>query len=102
MNLRKYMKHLILLLAALLLLCLAPMPYGYYMFVRFVSMVVFGVMAYQYIQQDRKGWAVTFGGLALLFQPFIKIALGRVMWNVVDVIVAVLLIIAWMKEKSSE
>ena len=25
--------------------------------------------------------AITFGGLALLFQPFFKIALGRTMWN---------------------
>ena len=30
-----------------MLLCLAPMPYGYYMLVRFVAMVVFGVMAYR-------------------------------------------------------
>ena len=77
------------------------MPYGYYMFVRFVAMVTFGVMAYQYIQQNRKGWAATFGGLALLFQPFIKIALGKVMWNVVDVVAAVLLIGVWIKEKTS-
>ena len=39
------MKYIPLSLAALLLLCLAPMPYGYYQLVRFVSMVVFGVMA---------------------------------------------------------
>ena len=42
------MKQVYLILAALMLLCLAPMPYGYYMLVRFVAMVVFGVMAYQY------------------------------------------------------
>lgn len=57
------------------------------------------MMAYQYIQQNKKGWAVTFGALALLFQPFIKIALGRTIWNVVDVIVTVLLIVLWIKEK---
>jgi len=28
------------------------------------------------------------GALALLFQPFYKIALGRAVWNVVDVVVA--------------
>ena len=33
------MKHLLLLLAALLLLCLAPLPYGFYQLVRFVMMV---------------------------------------------------------------
>lgn len=33
-----------------------------------------------------------FAALAILFQPFMKIALGRVIWNVVDIIVAVGLI----------
>lgn len=81
------------LLAVMLLLCLAPMPYGYYMLVRFVSMVVFAVMAWQYAEAKNETLAITFGALALLFQPFIKIALGRTMWNVVDVIVAILLLL---------
>ncbi len=34
------MKYIYLILAAMLLLCLAPMPYGYYMLVRYVAMVV--------------------------------------------------------------
>lgn len=78
--------------AALLLLCLAPMPYGYYQLVRFVAMVVFAVMAYQYVQEKRNTLAVVFGALALLFQPFLKIALGRTIWNIVDVVVAILLV----------
>ena len=36
---------------------------------------------------EKLAW--TFGALALLFQPFIKIALGRLIWNGVDVVVAV-------------
>lgn len=96
------MKYLYLIISFLLLLCLLPMPYGYYMFVRFVSMVAFGVMSYQYIQKKQAVWAVTFGALALLFQPFIKVALGRTMWNIVDVIVAVLLIILWVKERKTK
>lgn len=87
------MKQLQLLLAAALVICLAPMPYGYYTLVRFVAMVVFGYMAYDYMQNKREGLAVTFGALALLFQPFFKVALGRGMWNVVDVVVAIGLII---------
>lgn len=87
------MKYLKIILSVLLLLCLAPMPYGYYELVRFIAMVIFGVMAYKYYETKKMNWAVTFGALAVLFQPFIKIALGRMMWNVVDVIVAVLIII---------
>ena len=92
------MKYLYLILSGILLLCLLPMPYGYYMVVRFASMVAFGVMSYQYIQKKQTVLAVTFGALALLFQPFIKVALGRTMWNIVDVIVAVLLIVVWIKK----
>lgn len=75
-----------------MLLCLFRMPYGYYELVRFVSMVAFAVMAYNYYDENKKGLAVTFGALALLFQPFFKIALGRTIWNIVDVAVAVLLV----------
>ena len=96
------MKHLQIILAALLLLCLAPMPYGYYTLVRFVSMVVFGVMAYKYYQVKKEGLAITFGALALLFQPFIKIALGRTIWNIVDVIAAILLIILFFIENKKK
>lgn len=94
------MNHLKLLLAALLLLCLAPMPYGYYQLVRIVAMIAFAIMAYQYYERKAMPLAITFGGLALLFQPFIKAALGRTMWNVVDVVVAVGLIMLWVKDKS--
>lgn len=92
------MRYLKLLLAAMLLLCLLHMPYGYYEFVRFVSMVAFAVMAYGYYKKKQEALAVVFGALALLFQPLIKIALGRTMWNIVDVVVALLLVGLWLKE----
>ena len=96
------MKQVYLILAALMLLCLASMPYGYYMLVRFVAMVVFGLMAYRYYVNNKAIAAVVFGVLALLFQPIYKIALGRVTWNVIDVLVAVLLIALFVLEKRME
>ena len=93
------MKQVYLILAALMLLCLAPMPYGYYMLVRFVAMVAFGVMAYQYYARHKTMAATVFGVLALLFQPIYKIALGRVTWNVIDVLVATLLVGLFVLEK---
>lgn len=86
------MKYLKLILAVLMLLCLLHMPYGYYVLVRFVSAVCFAVFAYGYYEKQKMSLSVTFGALALLFQPFIKIALGRTLWNVVDIIVAIGLI----------
>ena len=93
------MKKILLILSLLLLLCLASMPYGYYQLVRFVAMVVFGVMAYKYYEEKENVLAITFGALALLFQPFVKVALGRTMWNVVDVAVAIGLIVLFILEK---
>ena len=92
------MRKVYLIIAAMMLLCLAPMPYGYFQLVRFLSTLVFGVMAFRYYQ-ERKEWLVyTCGTLALLFQPFYKIALGRTVWNIVDVIVAIGLIVLFIYE----
>ena len=96
------MKQVYLILAAMMLLCLAPMPYGYFMLVRFVAMVAFGVLAYQYYKNRKTVAACTFGVLALLFQPFYKIVLGRALWNIVDVVVAILLIALFFLEKRME
>ena len=93
------MKHVYLILAALMLLCLAPMPYGYFQLVRFVAMVAFGLMAYQYYIRRKMAVATVFGVLALLFQPIYKIALGRTIWNVVDVAVAALLVGLFLLER---
>ncbi|MCK9450286.1 MAG: hypothetical protein M0Q90_01175 [Bacteroidales bacterium] len=81
-----------IVLAILLFLCLLDMPYGFYQFVRFVALIGFGILAYKAIEQNRKPEMIVYGGLALLFQPFFKIALGREMWNIVDVIVGIGLI----------
>lgn len=91
-----------IVLAILFFLCLADMPYGFYQFVRFAGLIGFAILAYQANQQGRQTEMVIYGGLALLFQPFFKIALGRQMWNIVDVVVGIgLLISIFMKPMDS-
>ncbi|MEE1547498.1 MAG: DUF6804 family protein [Prevotella pectinovora] len=87
------MKQLNIILAVLLLLCLFKMPYGYYTLMRLAATVGFAYMAYKYYEMKKEALVWTFGALALLFQPLVKIALGRDVWNIVDVAVAVLLIV---------
>lgn len=90
-------------LAILFFLCLADMPYGYYQFVRLAGLIGFAFLAYQANQQGRQTEMLIYGGLALLFQPFFKVALGRQMWNVVDVIVGTgLLVSMLMKPKGGQ
>ena len=80
-----------IVLAVLLLLCLAKMPYGYYILVRFVAFIVFGILALMTYQKRNEidVEILLYIALALLFQPFAKVALGRTLWNVVDVVVGV-------------
>uniref|UniRef100_UPI004048DFA3 DUF6804 family protein n=1 Tax=Algoriphagus sp. TaxID=1872435 RepID=UPI004048DFA3 len=87
-------------LAILLFLCLADMPYGYYQFVRFIGLVGFAILAYKANQQNNQTEAIIYGALALLFQPFFKISFGRELWNVIDVVVGLgLLVSIFFKNK---
>ena len=81
-----------ILIAVLLLLCLADMPYGYYILVRYAAAFAFAYLALEYYKAQKDELVFVFGALALLFQPFVKLALGRIIWNVIDVIVAIGLI----------
>lgn len=89
-----------IVLAILFFICLADMPYSYYQFVRFAALIGFAILAYQAHAQGRQADMIIYGGLALLFQPILKVALGREIWNLVDVIVGIgLLISIFMKPK---
>lgn len=79
-------------LACLFILCLLKMPYGFYQLVRFLAFAGFCFLAYEAKEQNNKSMSFVFIGLAVLFQPFFKIALGRELWNLIDVILAVILL----------
>lgn len=81
-------------LAILFFLCLLDMPYGFFQLVRFVGLAGFALLAYQANKDGKKKEMIIYIGLSLLFQPFLKIALGREIWNIVDVIVGTGLLIS--------
>lgn len=87
------MKTIIKLALAILLLgCLLPMPYGYFQLIRFLGMTGFAWLAYIDNSKEDKTLFIIWIASALLINPIIKIALGRTIWNVVDVAWAILLI----------
>jgi hypothetical protein len=83
-----------IVLAVLFFLCLLDMPYGFYQLVRFIALIGFSVLAYQSFENENKNLTIVYIGLAILFQPLIKISLGREIWNIVDVIVGIGLIVS--------
>ena len=104
MEINKNMKAILkLIIAILLLVCLADMPYGFYQLVRFAAAFAFAYLSYDYFKTENNVKGTIFAALALLFQPFFKIVLGRAIWNTVDVIVAIgliyLIVSAFRKKK---
>lgn len=89
------MNHAIkIILAILFFLCLADMPYGYYQLVRFLGLIGFAILAIKAYHQNKETEMFVYVSLALLFQPFFKIALGREIWNIVDIVVGLGLLIS--------
>ena len=48
----------------------------------------FCLLAYCEYVEGSKDRMILFIILAILFQPFFKISMGRILWNIVDVVVA--------------
>jgi hypothetical protein len=90
-----------IILAILFFLCLADMPYGYYQLVRFTALIGFALLAYKANEQGQKTEVVIYVCLGILFQPLIKIALGRPIWNIVDVVVGVALLVSLFMRPSN-
>lgn len=88
-----FLHILCLVLAAMMLFAIAPLPYGYYVLVRFAGLVVFGYMSFLYYSEGRTDYAIVAGIFALLFQPFVKVALGRDVWQIVDACVGACLLV---------
>jgi hypothetical protein len=88
--------HLIpsIIASIMLFLAMAPCPYGYYQLLRFVvcgAAVYVAVTAYSW----QKMWAAwLFGFIAILFNPLIPVHLSRELWQPIDLISAILFLVA--------
>lgn len=81
--------------AAMLVIALAPLPYGYYTLLRVVVCVCAGVIAYQSYQHSKgkiSAWFVGLVGVALLFNPIIPVYLTREIWTPLDLAIAAFLV----------
>lgn len=76
----------------LLLFCLANMPYSYFELVRFVVMFAFIWLAYSDRKNPNKRLTIIWVISAVLINPLVKIHLGRTLWNIVDILWAIILL----------
>jgi len=83
-----------ILIAFLLLIAILPLPYGYYIFLRWVTcgMAVFtAFLAYHWETK----WVVwVFIPIAIVFNPFVPIHLTKEIWQPIDIVCAILFAIS--------
>ena len=77
-------KPLIYIAAAFLFIGVLPLPYGYYMLLRFIACGVFAWAAYITFERNEDVLPWVFIILAIVFNPIIKIHFPKEIWSVVD------------------
>lgn len=97
--------HLVpsLVIAFLLLMAALPWPYGYYVFLRWVTCGMAAYTAYISYTWETK-WALwVFIPIAILFNPIFPVYLTKAVWQPIDVVVAILFgSIAFILKKPSK
>ena len=97
------MKAIFLICAGLLLLALASLPIGYYTFLRIIITIVAGSIVVTEFKNGINFWVITFGFIAIIFNPLIPVYLGNQnKWLPIEIITAILFIIKSFKNKNSE
>jgi len=95
-------KTIKIILSLFLFVCLINLPFGYYQLERYVAMAGFSVLAYNAFKRNRESEMIVYIVLAVLFQPLFKIELGSELWNVVDVLVGIGLIVSLIIKKKEK
>lgn len=78
----------------LLLIAIADMPYGYYMFLRWIVCSGCAYSAFISAKLEKKFWLVSLALLAILFNPIAPIFLTKEIWVVIDILASVFLLIS--------
>lgn len=91
------MKTIIKILIAILLIgCCFKVPYGYFQYARIVGFLGFGYLAYDEFKNKKNILIILFCiNCAILLNPIEKIHFPRYTWNIIDIILAIILI-AWI------
>jgi hypothetical protein len=73
--------------AGMLLVALAPLPYGYYTLLRFVVCVAAAFLAWKHYASAHGigAWTVGLGLMAILFNPLVPVYLSRGAWAPIDI-----------------
>ena len=83
------MNNLNKIVAVLLLIALLPLPYFYYQLLRIVVIVVAAIYAYKFYKDNQMAKVITFGIIALIWNPIFPIYMDKSVWMILDIVGAV-------------
>ena len=82
----------------MLFLAIPPLwPYGYYVLLRIMVCVTAVALGTRAHKKKNPGWIWTMIIIAIIFNPLIPFHLGKEIWSIVDLAVAVIFIISIFK-----
>lgn len=90
------------LLSGLILKALGDNGYVFYMRLRWICLFCFGSLIAHSLANNRKGWAIAFGMLTIIYNPIIPLHLDRDTWtliNIISIVVALSSIIVLKENK---
>lgn len=86
---------------ALFLAILPSWPYGYFILLRWFITASATVVAWGFYKSELAGWALAFGAIAILFNPFFPFFMNKSSWVAIDMVTAILFFIAAYSYKHS-
>lgn len=69
-------------------------PYGFFTLLRIVVCVTTAYSGWIAFKYEKEFWAWTYGIIAILFNPIIPLHLGRELWLLMDLFVAIFFIVS--------
>jgi arginine exporter protein ArgO len=69
-------------------------PYGYYQLLRWAILIIGAYSVYLAYEIRKISWAWIFGIIAVLFNPIIPITFSKDIWQIIDIIVAIIFFIS--------
>ena len=78
-----------------------PSEYGFYTLSRLLVTAAAAATAFL-LWEERQGFGIALVVLAIIFNPFIKVHLGRELWVVADIVAVLLLIMGGVASQSSK
>ncbi len=96
-----YQKTASTITGVMLLIAILPLPYGYYILLRWVVCFSAIFSAWIALGLSKKAWLFLMAIIALLFNPIFPINLTKGIWVIIDFIVAILFFVSITKIKQS-